>query len=301
MGQLDACRFPPPPEGAATIMTTRPMVSAKAAQLLAELREEAALWGVPAGHPDTGLLHGRWRSGAPLWSGWLPEGTVAPARMTPETASSATDEELPTAASRWEGAVARFSALRRYSGGEDRLLGLITRLESYLHTPAPYQEPVYHLLLGVPGAGKSTLASRVGPGLPHLDPDRLRYMRPWWCEGLRLTRTRDLIDCPRDRVFEQAVANRESLLEEAVGVNAAKLESRVRSAVTAGYEVTVTLLETPTPEVLRRRLGRSAVSGRVINARYLSLASDTARTFDVLRANHPTCAFTRLDTGAVLS
>jgi hypothetical protein len=235
MGQLDACRFPPPPEGAATIMTTRPMVSAKAAQLLAELREEAALWGVPAGHPDTGLLHGRWRSGAPLWSGWLPEGTVAPARMTPETASSATDEELPTAASRWEGAVARFSALRRSSGGEDRLLGLITRLESYLHTPAPYQEPVYHLLLGVPGAGKSTLASRV------------------------------------------------------------------RSAVTAGYEVTVTLLETPTPEVLRRRLGRSAVSGRVINARYLSLASDTARTFDVLRANHPTCAFTRLDTGAVLS
>jgi hypothetical protein len=256
----------------------------EARETLRQLREEALRWGLAAaGTPPVGLLYKRWLAGAPLWGEWLPGGAARPHLVSAKEAVGLADCELDQLISTLEEDAKNFVALPLPVGDEQHPAALICDLE--VEAARRSQTPQYHLVLGAPGAGKSTLVGQVRPDTCQLDPDRLRAAHPWWCGGLGTHRVFHFTNMLRDLIFTRALRARASVVEEAVGANASKLVARISSAQDAGYEVAVTLVEATRPEMNRWRRERTAVTGRILHP--ASLSADPRETFGALQDMYP--------------
>lgn len=144
---------------------------------------------------------------------------------------------------------------------------------------------MHRLVLGVPGAGKTTFIGNVRSDLVHIDPDRLRTLHPWWCQGLGLLRTETFNHRLRNAVFGAATTASQSIVEEAVGANPALLLTRIQTALEHGYSIRVEIIEAESSNLKRRRLERSAVTGRLLQGR--ALYADPKAAVEHIQKHHP--------------
>lgn len=263
-------------------MEARP--GAEELDTLQKLWEEARRWGLSAEDlPPPDLLYRRWLAGTPLWGEWLPDGATRPRLVSAAEAAELSDCELAQLISTIESAAAGFADLSLPAGDWQHLAENICGLE--VGAARRSASPEYHLFLGAPGSGKSALIGRARPSICQLDPDRLRATHPWWCGGLGTKRVLLFTNVLRDLIFAQALQTRVSLVEEAVGANVDKLVARVGSAQDAGYTVAITLVEAAPRVQSRRRLERTAVTGRILHP--VSLSADPRRAFAALHNVYP--------------
>ena len=147
----------------------------------------------------------------------------------------------------------------------------------------PAQGKTLHVVLGLSGSGKSTVAEEIAKkahGMV-LDADDVKPLfKDDWQGGIgaaSLAREANEIEAP---MIAKAMERGDNIVIPAVGSGTTYIEAMIEKAHSMGYSVDLTLVDIPPTEAMKRIVGRLEGGGMYVDPRYLaSLGNRPAQNF----------------------
>lgn len=145
------------------------------------------------------------------------------------------------------------------------------------HPTMPAPQMVF--MMGLPAAGKSTVAARLFAGWTHLDPDAIKETLPGY-DPAHAYRVHDLSMDIFAQQFDAAVAARTGhIVVDGTGVNAEAMVRRMVTAQGAGFHTTLCYVTC----TLRTSLARAAARPRQVPESVIrEKAANIATSFDIV-------------------
>ncbi len=150
----------------------------------------------------------------------------------------------------------------------------------------PEQGKTLHIILGLSGSGKSTVANEVAAKMHGMimDADDVKPLFvDDWKDGIgaaALAREANEIEAP---MIAKAMERGDNLVIPAVGAGTEHLEKLIQKAHDMGYTIDLSLVDIPPTEAMKRIVGRLEKGGMYVDPRYLaSLGNVPSQNFGKL-------------------
>lgn len=137
-------------------------------------------------------------------------------------------------------------------------------------------------MMGLPGAGKSTVSDKLYPELPRIDADAIKQSHPDYngsnaCELHQWSLEQFEIQ------WQQAVLAGESVIVDGTGTHADTMVRRITMAKAAGFTTKLLYVKVSLKTALKRAAQREKETGRAMPAQVIrDKARDISTSFDIV-------------------
>lgn len=154
------------------------------------------------------------------------------------------------------------------------------------------------ILLGPPGAGKSTIANPVARARSAMivDADEAKKLIPEYDRGIGAAAVHEESSALADRVLARAVAGGDNLVLPKVGAHPASIDRLATLLTKSGYTIDLVLVDVPEPVAVQRMIRRFLATGRIIPPDVLKRGIDGAKaTYQLLKSKEQIHAYSHID------
>jgi predicted ABC-type ATPase len=168
-----------------------------------------------------------------------------------------------------------------------------TQMDQLRHAPADdgsgsmqlAQGRNLHIVLGLSGSGKSTIANKIASEnhafIP--DVDEVKPKLPEWQRGTGAAATTVEAHQVMNPIIQDSLARGDNLVIPLVGASSERIDKLIQEANAKGYEIHLSLVDVPSTEAMKRIVGRLEKGGLYVDPTYLaSLGNRPLQNFKML-------------------
>jgi predicted ABC-type ATPase len=142
-----------------------------------------------------------------------------------------------------------------------------------------------HIVLGLSGSGKSTIAKKIATEnhsyIP--DVDEIKPKLPEWQGGIGAAATSVEAHMIMNPIIADSLKRGDNLVVPVVGASTEHIEKLIQNAKANGYEIHLSLVDVPPTEAMKRIVGRLEAGGLYVDPTYLaSLGNRPVQNFKYL-------------------